>query len=208
MNLERDLSNDGGIDKLLFSITEVATLEKELQMASDRVAAKQLEIVKKNGDLARLRGEFWAANSSRNAVFTPAGLLMAKNSEIFDGEYIEKFSEHLSESNDSLESWAFLAAMIAASIFLDDSDAAKKDEILHAFTGIFKEVTELNNQLENTEILEEISKSEFEQIKQQLEEMQSYRESVSGKLTDLREGEVFANRSRVLSFEPLLWGGV
>ncbi len=58
LNLERDLSSQGGIDKLLFSITEVATLGRELQTASDDVAAKQLEIANKNGDIAKFKGEF------------------------------------------------------------------------------------------------------------------------------------------------------
>ncbi len=107
---------------------------------------------------------------------------MGSLSEIFDSGYIQKFSEHLSESNDSLESSTYLAAMIAAPIFRDGADVEKKDEIFHSFTGIFKEITELNSTLENISILEEVSISKLEQLNQQLEEVQTYRDSISEKL--------------------------
>lgn len=208
VNLESDLSSQGGIDKLLFSITEVATLENELKIASDDVALKQLEIVKKKAETAKLQGEFWATNSARNAVFMPVGLLMGRNREVFDPSYIEKFGGYLEESNDNLESSTYLTAMIASPVFLEDADAKKTDEIFQSFIGIFKKITELNNKFENITILEEISKGEAVQLEQQIEELQRYRDSVFVRLTDLRTSDVYANKSRVLSFEPLLWGGV
>lgn len=208
VNLERDLSNDGGIDKLLFSITEVATLENELEKASDDIATKQLEIVDKKAETSKLEGEFWATNSARNAVFMPVGLMMGRNREIFDPNYIDKFGNYLEESNDNLESSTYLTAMIASPVFLDSADPEKKDEIFQSFIGIFKEITELNNKLEHTSILDDISKGQIAQLEEQLIELHEYQASVFARLTELRTSDVYANKSRVLSFEPLLWGGV
>lgn len=127
VNLESDLSSQGGIDKLLFSITEVATLENELEKASDDIATKQLEIVDKKAETSKLEGEFWATNSARNAVFMPVGLMMGRNREVFDPNYIEKFGSYLEDSNDNLESSTYLTAMIASPVFLEDADVQKKE---------------------------------------------------------------------------------